>query len=680
MLLSGYFITIINYLGLQSPLGPQLDVPAPIEGHVKPHPEQFEPWVPPGAMPDPGDPNSVPIKCDYTAMVADGYLPSRPDGNSEWIPHKDDPNLHYNITTDYDARTPIGTTREYNITVTESDVQVWDGREIRSRPLADGRYPGPWIQACWGDTVKITVHNNLTEVKNGTAIHFHGLRLLNSNLVDGVPGVTQCPIAPGQNYTYIFNATQYGTSWYHSHYSLQYSDGLLGPLTIHGPTSAEYDEPLYPLVMSDHNQRTAFQEYYMEQYGPPFPNQESILINNHGSFAGQFPQNQYTQTVQKGKKYSLMLINAATDTTFVFGIDGHTVTVIGTDLVAVQPFETNHVRLGNGQRYHVILEAKEDVPDGSSFWIRTYPAEGCNGFRPRPPDARQGILWYSSGNETSPPVPETSPMNYTIECKDMVHYEPVVKRTVPAIPQLGDGSVYDITDTTISVWQWNLTKDTNSAPDDKVWSWKILKDHARVDYKKPSVDHVDELEPGTWDHTAVIDSKPMKDGEDVWNYMLIVGGRAEKQVGGGMLVPAYHPIHLHGHDFVVLKNSSDPYQGYGSLDDLQLDNPMRRDTVLLPNNGYLVIAWKSDNPGVWALHCHIAWHASAGLALQIVEGREELNKQLDLENISNLSPDEAFLAQQYKDTCRSWSIWQDNRIGELNDANSTERFQDDSGI
>lgn len=112
MLLSGYFITIINYLGLQSPLGPQLDVPAPIEGHVKPHPEQFEPWVPPGAMPDPGDPNSVPIKCDYTAMVADGYLPSRPDGNSEWIPHKDDPNLHYNITTDYDARTPIGTTRE----------------------------------------------------------------------------------------------------------------------------------------------------------------------------------------------------------------------------------------------------------------------------------------------------------------------------------------------------------------------------------------------------------------------------------------------------------------------------------------------------------------------------------------------------------------------------------------
>lgn len=48
--------------------------------------------------------------------------------------------------------------------------------------------------------------------------------------MDGVNGVTQCPIAPKDNMTYIFNTTQYGSSWYHSHYSVQYSDGLQGPL------------------------------------------------------------------------------------------------------------------------------------------------------------------------------------------------------------------------------------------------------------------------------------------------------------------------------------------------------------------------------------------------------------------------------------------------------------------
>lgn len=139
-------------------------------------------------------------------------------------------------------------------------------------------------------------------------------------------------------------------------------------------------------------------------------------------------------------------------------------------------------------------------------------------------------------------------------------------------------------------------------------------------------------------------------------------------------------MHIHGHDLVLLKESSSGYRGYDSLKDLTLDNPIRRDTVLLPNDGYIVIGWKSDNPGVWALHCHIAWHASAGLALQIVEGRERLNQQLDLENLSNLSADEGFLAQQHRETCRTWEKWQDDRIAELDRENSTERFRDDSGL
>lgn len=131
---------------------------------------------------------------------------------------------------------------------------------------------------------------------------------------------------------------------------------------------------------------------------------------------------------------------------------------------------------------------------------------------------------------------------------------------------------------------------------------------------------------------------------------------------------------------VLLKQSSEPYEGYSSLKDLQLDNPMRRDTVLLPNSGYIVVGWKSDNPGVWAMHCHIAWHASGGLALQIVEGRDKIKQRLDLDNISMLSSEEVFLARQYEDTCSKWSTWQDKRIKELNDEKSSERFRDDSGL
>lgn len=48
---------------------------------------------------------------------------------------------------------------------------------------------------------------------NGTSIHWHGLRQLDSSHMDGVPGVSQCPIAPGASMTYEFRVTQYGSTW-----------------------------------------------------------------------------------------------------------------------------------------------------------------------------------------------------------------------------------------------------------------------------------------------------------------------------------------------------------------------------------------------------------------------------------------------------------------------------------
>ena len=48
--------------------------------------------------------------------------------------------------------------------------------------------------------------------------------------MDGVNGITQCPVAPGDSFNYTFRAMQYGSSWYHSHFSVQYADGAVGPL------------------------------------------------------------------------------------------------------------------------------------------------------------------------------------------------------------------------------------------------------------------------------------------------------------------------------------------------------------------------------------------------------------------------------------------------------------------
>lgn len=138
----------------------------------------------------------------------------------------------------------------------------------------------PWIEACWGDWLEITVENHLKH--NGTTIHWHGARLLNSFEHDGVNAISQCPIAPGDHYTYKFRVTQYGTSWYHSHYSLQYADGLAGPMTFYGPSSADYDVSIDPIMFGDWSHNSAFEDYGAELRKPP-AKMQTVILNGKGT-------------------------------------------------------------------------------------------------------------------------------------------------------------------------------------------------------------------------------------------------------------------------------------------------------------------------------------------------------------------------------------------------------------
>ena len=78
-------------------------------------------------------------------------------------------------------------------------------------------------------------------------------------------------------------------------------------------------------------------------------------------------------------------------------------------------------------------------------------------------------------------------------------------------------------------------------------------------------------------------------------------------------------MHLHGHNFWVVAEGVGEWNG--TVDTI---NPQRRDTQLLQAGtgtepGYLVIQFNADNPGVWPFHCHIAWHVSTGLYMNIME-------------------------------------------------------------
>lgn len=76
---------------------------------------------------------------------------------------------------------------------------------------------------------------------------------------------------------------------------------------------------------------------------------------------------------------------------------------------------------------------------------------------------------------------------------------------------------------------------------------------------------------------------------------------------------------MHGHDVVLLGQGNGVFNSGSASSLLNFDDPPRRDVVELVPNGWTVLAFETDNPGAWLLHCHIAWHVGGGLSLQFLE-------------------------------------------------------------
>ena len=209
----------------------------------------------------------------------------------------------------------------------------------------NGQYPGPTIEADWGDILQITVKNQMQD--NGTSIHWHGLRQRESNDMESVNGITECPIAPGASKTYTFQVTEYGTSWYHRYFQLQYGDGFLGPLVVNGPHSANYDEDLGPIVLTDfYTANVDILEHEEEVKGPP--NATNYLFNGQNMKPDGSTGIRPTWKFRSGKKYLLRFINTSIDNHFKIQLDDHTMEIVSTDFVPIKPYKTKSLNIGIG--------------------------------------------------------------------------------------------------------------------------------------------------------------------------------------------------------------------------------------------------------------------------------------------------------------------------------------------
>ncbi|KAM0322050.1 hypothetical protein ACHAQA_009793 [Verticillium albo-atrum] len=535
------------------------------------------------------------------------------DGNtastrSEWC--------DYSIDTDWWTE-PVdtGVTREYWLDLT--DVTVAPDGVSRSAMAVNGSIPGPTLFADWGDTVTVHVTNSLSTSLNGSSIHFHGIRQNYTNQHDGVAAVTQCPLAVGESITYTWKATQYGSSWYHSHFGLQAYQGIFGGIVINGPASANYDEDLGMVFLNDWDHQTVDELYASAQTSGP-PMLDNGLINGTNVFGSDGDSSQTGSRLNvsftSGTSYRMRLVNGAVDTHWKFSIDNHTMTVIAADLIPVEPYTATLLDMTMGQRYDIIVTADQaDVAD--NFWMRAIPQSACSDNDST--DNIKAIVYYGD----SPSTPETTGYDYTDSCDDETD------NLVPYVSKSVDDADWS-----------NLATATVGRNSAGLFKWYLNSTSLLVDWADPTLGQVLSGATEWTTENAVLQLSE----SNQWVYLVVQ-----------TTMPVPHPIHLHGHDFHVLAQGTGTYSSSVTLN---TDNPPRRDTALLPASGYLVMAWETDNPGVWLMHCHIGWHASEGFALQFVERYSEIAAISDQDSLT--------------DTCSAWSTFQEEYSIE----------QEDSGI
>lgn len=567
--------------------------------------------------------------------------------------------------------------REYFWTVTDKELNP-DG-VYRPMVVINGDFPGPLIEINEGDTIVVHVDNQAT---NATSIHWHGLYQNGTNHMDGTVGVTQCPIAPGTKFTYEFKVEgQSGTYWYHAHHAVQASDGMYGPLVIHSRDEKQLQKIEYAtdqiVMVSDHYHDLSGSLLYQylqpdRENAEPVP--ASALINGRGvRNCDDLPNRRCDNTttgvghpvfnLESDKTHRLRFINTGAFAQFQIQLDEHEFAVTeadGTDLI---PRYYHRLNILPAQRYSIIVNTNHT--DKSSYWLRARMVTHC--FAEPNPELEaelHAIVQYTSkdGKMKDLAKPNSKDWPEIIEtiCKDMntTELEPIAP--IP-IPQKADHQVYLRSNFEIGAWRLSRGFFNSS-------SW-------RPNVQSPSLHRIiDGVKEGNQSFLAPFAEAGNRKGKDDAGFGTSVAAPAKSlsisgvnslafetkrelvyQVDGIQVIDVIvsnfddgdHPFHLHGHKFWVLAtgkgyppnhisnlNYGSSYPGTGNSDapssldgvDINQKNPLYRDTATVAGFGWAALRFVADNAGVWAFHCHVSWHAEAGLLMQFVVRSDEMKE------------------------------------------------------
>ncbi len=449
-----------------------------------------------------------------------------------------------------------GQIKEFELDVGRTGWELAPGKTVDAYAY-NGQVPGPELRVTEGDTVRVTVKNALQEP---TTVHWHGVEVPVG--MDGVLGLSQAPIQPGDTFTYEFVAIPAGTRWYHAHANelAQQGGGLVGALIIEPrdpqPQSARPDReftlvsgewvtssttaPTGPMLMPTPGSAGGMDSMMGQGAGPMA---QGVGRLNYDTFTlnGKTYSAAPPLMVRQGERVRLRLINANATDTQIFALPGHRLSVTHTDgNVLQQPVQVEAVPLGVGERADVefvadnpgrwqleafmpALSSQGEVVPLSDIVYEGHEADAAQDFAP---DAQVRIASYA--NFGGPPHPDPPDRVYEL--------------TLSGGVMMGMGSPTN--------WTINGKNYPNTDP---------LEVHLgqRVRLKLLNMSMED------------------------------------------------HPMHLHGHTFQVV-----------AANGRAIDGPLK-DTLTVRHMEQYEIEFVADNPGDWLFHCHNLVHMGGGLMTEI---------------------------------------------------------------
>ncbi len=442
----------------------------------------------------------------------------------------------------------------------------------------NGMYPGPLIRAPRGSTIVVNFHN---EIPDETTVHWHGIRL--DNRFDGVPNVTQAPVAYGESFRYEIFFRDSGIYWYHPHVreEIQQDLGLYGNLLVGAP-EPEYYSPV------NREEALILDDLLMDDLGPiPYGQQAAThaLMGRFGNVMLVNGTTDYSLDVALGDVVRFYLTNVANTRTFNVVFGGARVKVVGSDVSKFEREEwVDSVLIAPAERY--IVEVRFEEPGDVTI---TNSIQAVDDFR--------GEFYPHTDRLGTVRVGATATATDNGRAFDALRVNTDVTSDIDRYRQHFGRAVDH---------RLELTLDIENLPLPIVRAMEF-----EAGLYTPPMEWNDAMPMMNWlssaeqVHWMLRDPDTGRENMDIdWDFH--VGDVVKLQLFNdpNTIHPMNHPVHIHGQRFLVL-----------TIDGVPNENLVWKDTAIVPVGSTVEYLVDMSNPGDWMMHCHIAEHLEAGMML-----------------------------------------------------------------